>query len=238
MMTTAGTTGPPRGRRCGAEALARVLTRHQIPADRERLWAASAADDPFGGLATRSFRLAALAIRYGLEAAVLQCHAPRAHDAIRDCHRHGVSVIVNHQTPWARDEGHYSCLVGIDHDTITLHDPTLDVQVTHPIAEFLSLWQPNREATGFVLIAIGDPKRAADGSDPGPRFRRSAADFADPVADKVRCPRCGGTIRLCPASLFRPEGWSPEGWWRRFFCTTCDAGFAPRKSNRPGVVGV
>ncbi len=221
MMTTA-TAETTRGRRCGADALAAILARHEVPVDRERLWIESAVDDPFGGVATRSFRLAALAVRYGLEAAVLQCHATRGLEAIRDCHRHGVSLIINHQTPWARHEGHYSRLADIDHDTVTLHDPTLDVHLTHPISTFLSLWQRNREAAGFVLIAIDSPQ--------------PAIDSPQPAIDAARCPRCRGEIRFRPAILFRPAAWSREGWWRRFFCVTCDASFAPRDSNGHGVV--
>ncbi len=209
-------------RPCGAVVLAAVLQQHGRRASAEELWSEAAMADPFGTHGTRSYRLAGLARHFGLEAAVVQCRSERAWDALTHCCQHPVSVILNHQTPWARREGHYSRLLGVDPTSIEVDDPIRQRRMQIERDEFLQLWKPNTEAGGFVLIGVAE--RAA-----APERLSETGLPSDPLDAAAACPRCRAELSFTPEPLFRPDDWSRGGLWRRFFCHGCDAAFAPAR---------
>lgn len=239
-MTTAGR------RRCGAVVMTRLLRRFGVDASVDELWPRMASRDPFGMLATRCHRLAATAQRFGLQALTLQAQPMAAWDALLACQSGGLSAVINHQTPWARHEGHFSMLAAIDPREIRLDDPTRGDHFVWPRDQFMDLWRPNAEAGGFTLVVVAgptDPGRTrpdpgSDGSDPDPRPPATIPSSpeapspggqrqADPE-EAIGCPRCHARVPLSPAAIFRPAMWGPSGLWRRFFCHGCDAGFFPR----------
>ena len=201
-------------RRCGAIVMARVLRRFGVDASADDLWPRMASRDPFGMLATRCHRPAETAHRFGLPAVTLQAQPLAAWDALHACQFWGLAAVINHQTPWARHEGHFSVLAAIGPRQIRLDDPTRGGHFVWPRDQFMDLWRPNAEAGGLTLVVVA-----------GPSIREEA----------IECPRCHTRVPLSPAAIFRPELWGPSGLWRRFFCHGCDAGFSPRHPATPAL---
>ncbi|QDV13782.1 hypothetical protein CA51_36730 [Rosistilla oblonga] len=200
-------------RTCGPISLVAALRRFGIEQSVDAIWPAVTRKDPFGTRAARSYLLAALARTCQLDAAVLQCQPERAWQAIRTCHDADLTVVLNHRAYRAPDEGHFTLLAAIDDATITVDDPFLGKNKQIDRQSFLKLWQPNRETSGHILIAIDTPK----------------TDRTEATPQSITtCPRCAAPITLAPNRLFEPTDWNPNGLWRRFFCLGCDASFSSR----------
>ncbi|QEG40650.1 hypothetical protein UC8_26670 [Roseimaritima ulvae] len=181
----------------------------------ESIYTRVARPDPFGTLAARSYRLAAYAMSCGLEAVTVQCRSERWRDALHYVKQQNLSVIVNHQAAHAPDEGHFSVLTNIDEATVEMDDPFKGPGQRVSLERMHSLWQPNRETVGFILIAIGP--------------RTSEANTAA-RCESPSCPGCGTRLPLSPSPMFVEADWQADGRWKRFFCHGCDAGFSTRGS--------
>ncbi len=200
---------------CGAIALSKVLQSFGIARSVEALWTQVARPDPFGTHAARSYRLAAYAISCGLEAVTVQCHSERWQEALHWVCRHKLAVILNHQAAHAPSEGHYSVLSGMNEATVMLEDPFKGPGQSVALDRMQSLWHPNRETVGFVLVAIGPSVQ-----------QPNAVDHAE----TPDCPACGTRLPLAPSPMFNERDWQAGGLWQRFFCHGCDAGFAPKQT--------
>lgn len=198
-------------RSCGPLTLVTALRQFGIELTVDSIWDAVTRTDPFGTRAARTYLLAAMARRSGLDAAVLQCQPPRAWNAIQHCHDAGHSVILNHQAYRAPHEGHYTLLETIDDQQISIDDPFLGSNRRLDRKRFLDLWQPNAETPGHVLIAISRP---------------SYSITTSPQQPFGQCPRCATPLAGAPNGLFEPPNWNPKGLWQRFYCLGCDAAFS------------
>lgn len=197
-------------RACGALALMDVMKRWNIETSLPKVWEHVSQADPFGGRCARSYRLAAYAKRFGLHAVALKCRESHAWDALIQCARLGLSVIVNHQAQAARHEGHFSTLLNISKRSLVAFDPILRATVAWSRETFLAHWHENSEITGHVLIAIQ---------------KSDEQSSSKAMSSRDRCPSCGETIDFEPVALFDPVDWQPGGLWRNFFCPGCDASF-------------
>jgi hypothetical protein len=119
--------------------------------------------------------------------------------------------------------GHFTAVVAVEEDAITVHDPLFGPNRRIAQTEFLKLWQPGphgpwaSEVTGNILVAF-----AAAPGETGP-CRICGASF--PRA--ARCPACQKTIPLQPARVLGCVASScGERLWEKIFCPYCDAALA------------
>lgn len=202
---------PTIARGCGAIALAEVLHRFGVSVNLASIWDYVALDDPFGTKCAKSYRMASFAIRHGIQAIVLKCNAQRAWDALSHCHTLGLSVICNHQSRSARNEGHYSTLLSISKTSLLASDPILRKRVEWSRDDFLDHWGANTETTGNVLVAFGN-------LEPG-----------DVMPESTHCPSCSSMLHFQPSSIFDPNDWGDDGLWQSFYCHGCDACFSLKR---------
>jgi hypothetical protein len=130
--------------------------------------------------------------------------------------RSSVRIIVNHCPSVLLGIGHYSVLVGLDDESVTLHDPADMPGRTIPRGEFWKLWNPshpNREILNQVLVAISDSP-----STPGvcPLCDRGSVE-------SLACGACGKRVHLQPAVVLGclSDGCAMRSW-ERIFCSSCD----------------
>jgi hypothetical protein len=157
----------------------------------------------------------------GFKAVAIQARYP-IHD-LRLCHEAGVCVILNHRLNRDATTGHFSLLVGIDNESVTLHDPLLGPSRRLSHAELLELWMPyfaGSEIAGNFLIAVA--------GEAGPH---PVCEFCHaPVPVAVECPRCEAIVGLEPATPFGCVTYRciARGW-NYVCCPACDYtwNFAP-----------
>lgn len=210
---------PPQAlpeRACGAVALRHVMRKFGIERSIEAIWTQVAKPDPFGTHAARSYRLAAYAIACGLNAVTVQCRSERWRDALQTVGQNNLSAIVNHRAAHAPGEGHFSVLSSINKAAVVWDDPFKGPGQRVSLQRTQSLWQPNRETVGYILVAIGP---------------RDSRQDVDDRCETPNCPGCGTPLPLTPNPLFVERDWHANGLWQRFFCHGCDAGFSPHVSS-------
>jgi peptidase C39-like protein len=203
-------------RMCGAAALSMVYRSLDLSCSQQEAWGEVARRDRHGRLVARTHLLARDAIRRGLAAVVVQVADPwpvlgRALAA-------EVRVILNHRLEVGSSSGHYTVLVDIDDEHVTLHDPRLGPSRRIQRSEFLDLWRPGgdpSEIVGHVLVGIETRSE----------LRWDCTECGTEVPRSVACPDCGATIRLRPVPVLgciRED--CSNRVWRRVFCPECDRG--------------
>ena len=205
-------------RMCGAAALSMVYRSLDLSCSQQEAWGEVARRDRDGRLAARTHLLARDALRRGLAAVVVEVADPwpvlgRAVAA-------EVRVILNHRLKAESSSGHYTILVDVDDEHVTLHDPHFGPFRRIDRQEFLDLWLPGSdpsEIVGHVLVGIETRSE----------LRWDCAECGTEVPTTTTCPGCGATIRLRPVAVLgciRAD--CGNRVWRRVFCPECDRGVA------------
>jgi hypothetical protein len=201
-------------RMCGAAALSMAYRSLDLECSQQEVWGEVARRDGDGRLAARTHLLARDAIRRGLAAVVVQAADPwpvlgRAVAA-------EVRVILNHRLEAGSSSGHYTILVDVDDEQVTLHDPRSGPFRRIERSEFLDLWLPGgdpSEIVGHVLVGIATRSE----------LRRDCAECGTEVPREAACPACGAKIRLRPVAVLgciRAD--CGNRVWGRVFCPECD----------------
>jgi len=205
---------PKNNRDCGAACLSMVYASLGQPVQQTELWPAVGKENRFGSLASTTHLMAKDALERGFAALAFQARHPL--QTLQQCRDLGVRAILNHRLTADRGTGHYSVLVDIDNEHVTLHDPYFGPsrQITH--AELLELWQPhypNSEVVGYMLIAIATPS-----SD---EVRCELCHTS--VPDGVGCPHCQEPVDLRPALMLRcVTRTCIARAWNYICCPSCD----------------
>ena len=139
-------------RMCGAAALSMAYRSLDLSCSRQEAWGEVARRDRHGRLVARTHLLARDAIRRGLAAVVVQVADPwpvlgRAVAA-------EVRVILNHRLETGSSLGHYTILVDVRDEHLTLHDPHFGPFRRIERSEFLDLWLPRpwlKKGSGIVV---------------------------------------------------------------------------------------
>ena len=226
---------------CGAAALSMAYRSLDLVCSQEEAWGEIARRDRHGRLATRTHLLARDAIRRGLAAVVVQVTDPwpvlvRAVAA-------EARVILNHRLKAESSSGHYSILVDVDDEHVTLHDPRFGPLHRIERSEFLDLWLSgfkkgsgavagtdrrvlrttvpdpflNPEIVGNVLVAIETRSE----------LPRDCTECGTEVPQTATCPHCGATIWLRPVAVLGcTRADCGNRVWRRVFCPECDRGLS------------
>jgi len=203
---------------CGAAALSMVYRSLDLVCSQEEAWGEIARRDRHGRLATRTHLLARDAARRGLAAVVVQVTDPwpvlvRAVAA-------EARVILNHRLKAESSSGHYSILVDVDDEHVTLHDPRFGPLHRIERSEFLGLWLPGSHPTeivGNVLVAIETRSE----------LPRDCTECGTEVPQTATCPHCGATIWLRPVAVLGcTRADCGNRVWRRVFCPECDWGLS------------
>lgn len=201
------------GRTCGAAALCMVYRSVGIPCTQSDVLQRVASAGPRGRRA-HSYRLARDANQQGLAAVVLQARHPWA--ALQSCLDHGIHVIVNHRLAPESRAGHYSVLVDIDEQGLTVHDPANGPARHWQSESFLSSWRPApafSEITGNVLVAISPIETSP----------HCCALCHARMLQAGCCPRCDSGIMLQPGAAIGCVSRNCSGkLWNRVFCVQCD----------------
>ncbi|MGB7719143.1 MAG: hypothetical protein WBL65_04535, partial [Bryobacteraceae bacterium] len=134
---------------------------------------------------------------------------------LRICRDAGIRVILNHRLHAETAGGHYTVMVDIGEEDVTLHDPFLGPYRRLSRAELTGLWEPrpNSEIGGNTLIAIA-PHLTAE----------AACGICDaPIPASVACPQCGDPVALRPARVIGCIGKACiVRLWHYVCCASCD----------------
>ena len=202
-------------RMCGAAALCMVYRSFDVACSQEEIWPAIAACGTSGSSRARTHLLCADALRRGFAAVTLQVR--QAPDLLRTALGHGFRVIMHHRQNLNSRWGHYSVLVGMDDQGLTLHDPWLGPSRWVDQAEWLKLWRPgpgNVEVRGNLAVFIGLPKTE-------PAYCLMCDRM---MPTRLPCPACRMEIPLPPGVLLGcPDSGCQERTWDLLFCPWCDA---------------
>jgi hypothetical protein len=212
---------------CGAAALCMVYRSLGYPCDQAGVHAAVTRHGPGGQRVAFTHLLAGDALKRGLGALIVQARSPwRLLQRCADSH---VRAVLNHRLTDDNPAGHYSVLVGVGEEQVTLHDPLNGPGRVLPKGDFLRLWSPSwpsPSVVGHVLLAIGDPAEA-------PVCRHCAA--APPA--NCRCRWCRASVPLRPGVVLgcAAEG-CPARLWHHCYCPWCDHSFSTLAEARDGAV--
>ncbi len=173
----------PSTRQCGAACLRMVYQSFEKVYSQAEIWAAIAKEDRFGTIAARTYLMTQDALTRGFRAVAVQTSMPI--QALQNCCKSGMRVILNHLLELGKPGGHYSVLVNVDDKYVYLHDPLLGPARRLSHTDLLQLWMPHgpeSEIAGHVLIGV-----SACGPD---------------TASKTECPACKSPVMVPPAALF------------------------------------
>jgi hypothetical protein len=202
-------------RACGAAALCMVYRSFGVACSQEEVWPDVVLPDAAGAVCARTHLLCADALRRGFSAVTLQVRwgLPLLRSALDQEFR----IIVNHRPSLNSRSGHYSVLVGMDEDSLAIHDPWLGPARWLDHAEWLKLWRPghgNREVRGNLGVFIGP--RVGDSA----RCRTCGRELPTQRA----CPNCRKVVPLQPGLVLGCQDETcRERTWDLLFCPWCDA---------------
>lgn len=215
-------------RTCGAAALAMVYRSvgasrrargvgAAIEATQAEIWARISKPDRIGGLNCATHLMVKDARERGLAAVALQASDPL--QLLLSCRRNGVHAVLNHRLRSDGPAGHFTVLVGMDEQGVTVHDPSVGPARRLPFGDLLELWQPRfpgSEIVGNLLIAVADEP---------PRLDRCAS-CSVPIPDEAPCPKCRGGVPLSPSAVVGCVGGRcVNRSWLRVCCPSCDYTF-------------
>lgn len=178
------------------------------------LWPAVAKENRLGSLSSTTHLMTKDALERGFAAVAFQARHPLL--TLLQCRNHGIRAVLNHRLHAETGTGHYTVLVDIDDQHVTLHDPYYgpSQRLTH--TELMDLWQPGfpgSEVVGFMLIAIAPPPPAL-----------SVCELCQtPIPARVECPHCQEPVELQPDMVLRCMTRSCIARaWNYICCPTCD----------------
>jgi hypothetical protein len=158
------------------------------------------------------------ALRRGFAAVTLQ--ARQALGVLRVALESEVRVIVHHRQNLNSRWGHYSVLVGMDDEGLSIHDPWLGPDQWFDHGDWLKLWRPgegNREMRGNLAVFIGPRAPESPGC-------RTCGLVMPP---QVPCPTCRQEIPLRVGAVLGCADFScPTRTWDLLFCPWCDTELA------------
>ena len=201
-------------RTCGAACLSMVYRSFDMDVPQTKIWPAIAKPNRFGSLASTTHLMVADALERGFDAVAIQARHPL--HVLGVCRAAGIRVILNHRLHSEAGTGHYTVLVDLGDQDVTLHDPYFGPSRRLAHAELLELWQPrfpNSEIVGSTLIAIAARQ-------PGEAVCEICRN---PFPASVACPQCHKPVALRPAA---PFGCLSEACvariWNYVCCPSCD----------------
>jgi hypothetical protein len=216
------------GRTCGAAALGMVYqslaaARRErgvpppaVPAQAE-IWEAIGRTDPRGNRSCATHLMVKDALSRGYAAVALQASDPL--QLLLASRASGVHAILNHRLRPDGPAGHFTVLVGMDEQGVTVHDPSTGPSRKLGFGQLLELWQPRHrgsEIIGNVLIGIAD----------GPPRVEKCPACSVPIPEDVPCPQCKAPVPLAPSSLVACVGGDcVRRSWIRVCCPACDFTF-------------
>jgi hypothetical protein len=213
-------------RTCGAACLSMVYRSLGKQVPQTEIWSAIAKVNRFGSLASTTHLMAQDALSRGFAAIAIQARHPL--QVLRQCRDSGIRAILNHRVKKDSPAGHYSVLVEIDDESVTLHDPFLSPsrQLSH--ADIVELWQPrfsNAEIVGNMLIGIA----------PQSSEEPECWLCHTPLPPGAECPNCKKIVSLRPAVLLGcTNDICITRLWNYVCCPFCDQmltfNFAARES--------
>jgi hypothetical protein len=205
---------PQTNRMCGAASLSMVYRAFGRDAAQADIWPRIARHNRFGSLASTTYLMAQDALSQGLSALAIQVKHPL--QALRLCREKGVLAILNHRLRADSPTGHYTVLVDVDAESVTLHDPFFGPSRRLAHADLLELWLPrytNTEITGNILIGIAAHPTAA----------APCQLCGSVIPPKTTCPSCAKPVPLQPASILGCTGATcPARTWTYVCCPFCN----------------
>ncbi len=214
-------------RTCGAAALCMVYRSFGLPCTQSEIWDRIARPGPWQSLRTNTRQLAADALGQGLAALIQQARDPWG--LLQRSMSRSARAIVNHRPSAGSRAGHYSVVVGLDDESVIVHDPHRGPSRRLGRAEFLDLWQPahgGSEITGHVLVAFARVDACSQVCD--------LCGKATP--ELLTCGNCRAPIRLQPAEgLGCPAAECRGRTWERIFCPGCDLAISDLTGHQAGV---
>jgi hypothetical protein len=199
---------------CGAAALAMVYRSFGQDVPQSEIWPRIAKRNNLGSLASATYLMAQDAIRRGFTAVAIQAKHPL--QALRVCRDAGIRAILAHRLREDLGAGHYTVLLDIDAENVTLHDPYYGPSRRISNAALLDLWRPgfpNSEITGHMLIGIANK--------PMPLPACTECGTAMPAT--VQCAACARPISLEPAAVLGCAGAGCVArLWNHLCCPECD----------------
>jgi hypothetical protein len=178
-----------------------------------QIWPAIAKANRFGDTGSTTHLMVRDALSRGFDAVAIQARHPWY--VLRICRDAGIRVILNHRLHAETAGGHYTVMVDIGEEEVTLHDPFLGPYRRLSQAELTDLWEarPNSEIGGNTLIAIAARLPA-----------EAVCGICDaPIPASVACPQCGDPVALRPARVI---GCISKACivrlWHYVCCPSCD----------------
>ena len=200
---------------CGAAALSMAYRSLDLDCSQEEAWGEIARPDRTGRLAAMTHLLARDAIQRGLAAVVVQVADPWP--VLGRAVAGEVRVILSHRPKAGSSSGHYTILVDVGDESVTVHDPEFGPFRRIERSEFLDLWLPGSEPSEIVgHVLVGITTRSEVGWDCG--------GCGTEVPLTATCPNCGATIGLRPVVVLgciRAD--CGNRMWRSVFCPECDS---------------
>ncbi|MGE3804581.1 MAG: cysteine peptidase family C39 domain-containing protein [Gemmataceae bacterium] len=197
--------------RCGAAALVMVLRSLGLEVSQRDIRQALEAERTAGA---HTHRLAQVAHKHGCAALIVQARCPW--QLLERCQLPSLRVILNHRLTFFASTGHFSVLVGMDCDTVMVHDPGQGPWRRIGRDELELLWRPEAGAgpiAGQVLLALGQPTAASV----------SCEECGVAIPASLVCPACGQRVDLQPAAILGcMKRDCPERAWVRIYCPGCD----------------
>lgn len=208
---------------CGAAALTMVYRSFGIASSQTGIWERIRSHGPGPRLHARAQDMVADAWGVGLHALLIEVRDPWL--VLERSLQHSVRLIVNHCPDASSGIGHYSVVVGLDPESVTLHDPDGRPGRVLTRAEFLKLWNPtvrDREIPNQILIGIAETPSPLGLC---PLCERISVDCMD-------CPGCRKVIPLQPLPILgcTSDG-CPMRSWEQVFCPFCT------HTRRTGILG-
>jgi hypothetical protein len=205
---------PESDRMCGAASLSMVYRSFGRTVPQSEIWPKISKQNRFGSVASTTHLMAQDALNRGYAALAIQARHPL--QVLQLCAANGIRAVLSHRLKDQASTGHYTVLVGLDSESVVLHDPLLGPSRRVSHAELLDLWRPrypNAEITGEILIGITDKPGAV----PPCRLCKTA------IPPGVGCPNCHKPVPLQPAVLLGCVGVGCAArMWNYVCCPFCD----------------
>ena len=210
---------PQTDRLCGAAALCMAYRSFGHSVTQTDVWPRISKHDRRGSMTGMTYLMTQDALARGFSALAVQSRHPL--QVLRVCRESGIRAVLNHRLRADSPEGHYTVLVDVDAESVTVHDPWFGPSRRMSHAELLDLWLPRfagSEITGNVLIAL-----AAGETPAAPCSRCGSA-----IPPRADCPGCGKSVPLQPASVLGCIGAGCSArLWNRVFCPFCNRDLSP-----------
>jgi len=206
----------PGNRMCGAAALWMVYDSFGIRTSQQDIWPRISVPDSEGDKYSLTYLLCADVIKQGLHGIIIQAKNPWK--ILKLCNENSIEAILLHRLEADSPCGHFTVLVDVDDQIVTLHDPEKGPNRKVERNEMLDLWRKkgkNCEIEDDVLIAISK-------NDSG---KTSCPLCGTIIPQSTRChnSECNMDIPLQPFEVLGCiKNSCPERTWEYINCPYCD----------------